>query len=48
LTAEDIHAHNTFDNPENVKPVEVSGTGPLMRMAMLPPASVNVLIYNVR
>jgi alpha-N-arabinofuranosidase len=48
LKADDIHAHNTFENPEAVKPVEVSGTASLMRAFVLAPASVNVLTYSVK
>jgi alpha-N-arabinofuranosidase len=48
LKAGDIRAHNTFENPEAVKPAEVSGTASLMRAFVLPPASVNVLTYTVK
>jgi alpha-N-arabinofuranosidase len=48
LKAGDIHAHNTFENPEAVKPAEVSGTASLMRTFVLPPASVNVLTYEIK
>lgn len=48
LKADDIHAHNTFDNPEAVKPAEVSGTASLMRAFVLSPASVNVLTFVVK
>jgi alpha-N-arabinofuranosidase len=48
LKASDIRAHNTFENPEAVKPAEVSGTGSLMRGFVLAPASVNVLTYTVK
>jgi len=42
LTAEDIHAHNTFDEPARVVPVDAEPTAPTLR---LPPASINVLTY---
>jgi alpha-N-arabinofuranosidase len=48
LKATDIRAHNSFDDPENVKPVRVSGIGSLMRGFVLAPASVNVLTYTVK
>jgi alpha-N-arabinofuranosidase len=48
LKAGDIRAHNTFENPEAVKPAEVSGTASLMRAFILAPASVNVLTYTVK
>jgi alpha-N-arabinofuranosidase len=48
LKAGDIRAHNTFENPEAVKPAEVSGTGSLMRCVVLPPASINVLTYTAK
>jgi len=48
LKASDIHAHNTFENPEAVRPTEVSGTASLMRAFVLPPASVNVLTYSIK
>ena len=48
LNANDIRAHNTFEQPENVKPTDVKGTGPLMRAVVLPPASVSALTYTVK
>jgi alpha-N-arabinofuranosidase len=48
LKAADIHAHNTFENPQAVRPAEVSGTASLMRAFVLPPASVNVLTYSIK
>jgi alpha-N-arabinofuranosidase len=48
LAAEDIHAHNTFENPENVKPKIVKGTATLMKAFVLPPASVSLITYTVR
>jgi alpha-N-arabinofuranosidase len=48
LASEDIHAHNTFENPENVKPRVVQGTASLMKAFVLPPASVSLITYSVR
>jgi len=43
LAAEDIHDHNTFDQPERVKPEDM-GPGDVLE---LPPASVNVMRYRL-
>ena len=43
LAADDIHGHNTFEDPEAVKPVDMQVTDEVV----LPPASVNVLTYGV-
>jgi len=45
LTADDIHAHNTFEQPNRVVPATMAGDDPLN--LTLPPASVNVLTYRV-
>ena len=44
LTAQDIHAHNTFEHPNAVEPraLQITGKGPTLRQAF-PPASVTRL-----
>jgi len=52
LAADDIHAHNTFDQPNRVVPHNnMPGHHPLIAATgylTLPPASVNVLTYTIK
>jgi len=44
LTSDDIHDHNTFEEPENVRPIDENITSGAIE---LQPASVNVLRYSI-
>ncbi len=44
LTSDDIHDHNTFEEPENVRPIDENITSGAIE---LQPASVNVLSYSI-
>jgi len=48
LSHKDIHAHNTFDEPDHVRPVpmQVNGEGDTFE-CVLPPASVSVIRVNL-
>jgi alpha-N-arabinofuranosidase len=48
LTADDIHAHNTFDQPHTVVPreLQVGGQGPVLRQTF-PPASITRLTLSL-
>jgi len=48
LATADIHAHNTFQNPNAVKPTAVALPASPMPTVTLPPASVNILTYTTK
>ncbi len=48
LTADDIHAHNTFENPENVKPYETEFNAEEYKEITIPHASVMTIEAQIK